>query len=76
VSSKYLCRKLSQTKLRVIVGEFGIVHISGESRAVYKLTLMLDTDIKASLKALYQKLAPKFSSFISGRCQQKNEQVT
>jgi hypothetical protein len=58
------------------VGELGIAHISGESRAVYKLTLMLDADINALLKALYQKLAPKFSSFISRRCYQKNEQVT
>jgi len=52
----YLCRELSQTSLKVIAGEFGIARISGVSRAVYKLKLILDADIQASLKALYQQL--------------------
>ncbi len=56
----YWCRELSQTTLKVIAGEFGIAHISGVSRAVYKLKLILDSDadIKASLKVLYQQLTP------------------
>jgi len=54
----YLCRELSQTSLKVIAGEFGIARISGVSRAVYKLKLILNTDIKASLKVLYQQLTP------------------
>jgi hypothetical protein len=56
----YLCRELSQARLKVIVGEFGIMHISGASRAVDKLKPILDENarIKASLKVLYQQLAP------------------
>jgi putative transposase len=56
----YLCRELSQATLKVIAGEFGIAHISGVSRAVHKLKLILDKNvrIKASLKVLYQQLTP------------------
>jgi hypothetical protein len=56
----YLCRELSQARLKVIVGEFGITHISDVSRAVDKLKLILDKNakIKASLKVLYQQLTP------------------
>jgi putative transposase len=56
----YLCRELSQATLKIIVGEFGITHISGVGRAVKKLRLMLDKNarIKASLKVLYQQLTP------------------
>jgi hypothetical protein len=50
----YLCRKLSQTRHKVIAGEFGITHISGVSRIVYKLKLILDANIKTSLKLIYQ----------------------
>jgi putative transposase len=38
----YLCRELSQATLKVIVGKFVITHISGVSRAVDKLKLILD----------------------------------
>jgi chromosomal replication initiation ATPase DnaA len=56
--AQYLCRELSQATLKVIVGEFGITHISGVNRAVDKLKLILDKNarIKASLKVLYQQL--------------------
>jgi chromosomal replication initiation ATPase DnaA len=56
----YLYRELSQATLKVIVGEFGIAHISGVSRAVHKLKLVLDRNarIKASLKVLNQQLTP------------------
>jgi putative transposase len=56
----YLCRELSQATLKVIVGEFVITHISGVSRAVDKLKLILDKKarIKASLKVLYKQLTP------------------
>jgi chromosomal replication initiation ATPase DnaA len=37
----YLCRELSQATLKVIAGEFGIAHISGVSRAVHELNLIL-----------------------------------
>jgi putative transposase len=56
----YLCRELSQARLEIIVGEFGITHISGVSRAVDKFNLILDKNviIKAQLKVLYQQLTP------------------
>jgi putative transposase len=52
----YLCYELSQATLKIIVGEFEITHISGVSRVVDKLKLMLDKNarIKAPLKFLYQ----------------------
>jgi hypothetical protein len=56
----YLCRELSQATLKVIVGDFGVTHISGVSRAVDKPKLILDKNakIKASVKVLYQQLTP------------------
>ncbi len=56
----YLCRELSQIRLKVIADEFGMTHISGVSKAVGKLKLKMGekTRIKTSLELLYQQLNP------------------
>jgi putative transposase len=56
----YLCRELSQATLKTIAGEFSIVHISGISKAVSKLQLMMEENqvIEDSVKVLYQHLTP------------------
>jgi len=54
----YLCRELSQIRLKVIADEFGMTHISGVSKAVGKRKMDEKTRIMTSLELLYQQLNP------------------
>jgi len=56
----YLCRELSQSRLVEIADAFGMVHISGINRAVYKLQPIMKENgpVNSFLKVLYQELTP------------------
>jgi chromosomal replication initiation ATPase DnaA len=56
----YLCRELSQSRLREIADTFGMVHISGVNRAVYKLKSILEENglVNSLLKVLSHELTP------------------
>jgi len=56
----YLCRELSQARLHEIASVFGVTHISGVSRAVYKLqeVMIEDGSVRSLLKVLESDLTP------------------
>ncbi len=56
----YLCRELSQSKLHEITDAFGMTHISGVSRAVYKLQPIMEENgsVRDLIKGLNNDLTP------------------